>query len=265
MRLIIFLLFLTFTYPEVPAQEKTPVRIIAGAGWAHIGIRDKGISPLYYNGSHTLITSSINFGGDSISNNVEINFLFGNVTPAIYPEQTSSRMKSLKGGFNYSHMRVVTSFFNGKANLYLGGKLDLQFAWYKHNQMTNSSENSYSLNTLNASTLFSYPLTIKDRDYNIELCLFLPLAAAVLRPSYSYIKPAGFIDHTAGRTKSVINSFEVLTLDKFYGAGSEVSLKFIIRNSPVKIVYRWEYAGHNDVNRLDSATHGITLQRVFNF
>ena len=265
MRLILFLLFLTFTNREVPAQEKSPVRILAGAGWAHVGIRDKGISPLYYNGSHTLITSSLISGGDSMFNNVEINFLFGNITPAIYPKQTSSRMKSLKGGLNYSHMRFVTTFFSGKAMLHLGGILDLQFAWYKHNQMKNSSENSYSFNTLNASTLISYPLRINERNFNIEFRLFLPVAAAVLRPSYSYIKAGGFMDHSAGHTMRVINSFEVLTLNRFFGAGSEVSLKFIIGSSPVKIGYKWEYAGHYDINRLDSATHGITLQRVFNF
>lgn len=265
MRLIIFLLFLTLAFPDVSAQEKTPFRILAGAGWAHYGIRDKGISPLYFNGSHTIITSSLKLGGDSIFNNVEMNFLFGNITPAIYPEQTSSRMKSLKGGLNYSHMRLVTTFSNGKARLYLGGILDLKFAWYNHNQMTNSSENSYFFNTLNVSTTFSYPLIINERDCKIELRLFVPVAAAVLRPSYSYIKPAGFMDHSAGHTMSVINSFEYLTLNKFFGAGSEISLKFILGNNPVKVVYRWEYAGHNNINRLDSATHFIALQRVFNF
>ena len=235
-----------------------------GAGWAHLGLRDKGISPLYYSGNHLFITAGFNRGTEKVLNQLEVNLFYGNITPAIYPDQSLLQIQNLKSGISFSHMRFAGNLSGGKGLFFLGGIIGTQFTYYEHNQFANSAKNNFSFSTLNISSSLAYPLSLDEREGNLSLQVYMPVIALIVRPSYSYIRPEGFLDHSTGNFLSLLNSIEVTSLTRFFGLGSELSFKYNLRNnSALRVGYRWEYSGHNNINQLKTATHGIILQTFF--
>ena len=228
-------------------------------------MRDKGLSPLYYAGSHGNLNTSYQNRTDSLTWNLEINFLIGNISPAIYPEITSSKIRNIKAEINYSYLRFAKNIINENAKLMLGGMWKTQFANYKHNQFQNSSINNYFLNTLNLSGSLSYPLRKNERQYLLVLQTNLPLIAFIIRPSYAYIKPKGFLEHNRSNVQNIMNSIEVCPFNRFSGLSSYISIEYEIKNNnSLRIGYKWEYWSHQSSNILETATHGIIIQMVFN-
>lgn len=238
----------------------------AGAGWAYMGMRDKGITPLYYSGGHALFESGYYNRKDSVLNRIDISFMTGNMSPVIYPELTLSVMKSLKGNISYSHLRFAGALNRHNGKLFLGGNWKTQYAYYRHNLFTNSSRTSYFLSQINIDGLLSFEFDRNDKMWLLEFGLAMPLVTFIVRPDYAYIFPAGFLDHNSNTLQSAIQSIEIAAPHKFFGLASAVALEYKLRsNHALRIKYTWEYFGHHSSNMLNSATHGIGLQTLFNF
>ena len=264
LKVLTIFLFLFPVFTEGYSGEGKHRHLNIGAGWAHMGLRDKGISPLYYSGSHLFFASGFKHRTDSLLNHLEVNFLYGSITPAIYPGLTISQMQSFRAGISFSHMRLAGNLFGNKGKFFLGGIIGSQFTYYEHNQFANSAKNNFSFSTISISSSLSYPLSANERKYNLALQIYMPVIAFIIRPTYSYIQPEGFLDHNTGNLQSLFNSIEVSSLNKFLGLGSELSFKYRLRNNNgLRMGYRWEYSGHNNINQLKTATHGIILQTFF--
>ncbi len=264
LQLLTIFLFLFPAFAEGYSGEEKHLHLNIGAGWAHMGLRDKGISPLYYSGSHLFFASGFKRHTDSRLNHLEANFMYGGITPDTYQSLTTSQMQSFRTGISFSHMRFTGNLFGHKGKFFLGGNIGSQFTYYEHNQFVNSAKNYFSFSTISISSSLSYPLPANERKYNVALQLYMPVVAFIIRPAHSYIKPEGFLDHNTGNLQSFINSIEVASLNKFFGLGSELSFKYRLRNSnALRMGYRWEYSGHDNINQLKTATHGIILQTFF--
>ena len=264
LKVLTIFLFLIPVFTEGHSGERKHLHLNIGAGWAHMGLRDKGISPLYYSGSHLFFASGFKHQTDSLLNQLEVNFLYGSITPVIYPGLTISQMQSFRTGISFSHMRFAGNLLGNKGKFFLGGIIGSQFTYYEHNQFANSAKNNFSFSTISISSSLSYPLPANERKYNLTLQLYMPVVAFIIRPAHSYIKPEGFLDHNKGNLLSLLNSIEVASLNKFFGLGSELSFKYRLRNNnALRMGYRWEYSGHNNINQLKTATHGIILQTFF--
>ncbi len=260
-------IFLFPVFIEGYSEDRKQRHFYVGAGWAHIGLRDKGISPLYYNGNHLFLTAGYNHRTEKTSNQLEANFLYGNITPTIstiYPGQNLLQIQSFKSGISFSHMRFAGNLSGDKGFFFLGGIIGSQFTYYEHNQFANSAKNNFSFSTFNISSSLAYPLSLNARECDLSLQIYMPVIALIIRPTYSYIRPEGFLDHNTGNLQSLLNSIEIVSLNKFFGLGSELSFKYKLRNnSALRFGYRWEYSGHNNINQLKTATHGIILQTFF--
>lgn len=261
------LILLLSVFTEIYPTENKTRYISTGGGWAHMGLRDNGISPLYYSGNHPCFYAGFQSRTDTTRNSLKIGLLYGSVTPSIYPQLTSSEMKIIKPVVSYSHMRLAGNFFNGKGKLFLGGVMETQFASYEHNRLTNSARNNYFFSTLNISSSLSLSLFTKEmREIKLHAGLFIPVVVFAVRPSYAYIKPAGFLDHETGHLQSLIKSVEISSLNKFIGTDSYFSLGYKTKNNNIiSIGYSWEFFDHNTANRLESSTHMLTLKTMFNF
>jgi hypothetical protein len=238
--------------------------LLLGGGWTHYGIRDMGISPLYYSGSHFSGNTGFQIQGERSRNMIDISFITGTVEPAINPVFTQSRMKNLKGELNFTHLRNGGSVAGTKAKWFMGGSWNTQFAYYKHNQYTNSAINHFLISSLGVSSMVSYPIV--DNRLLMTVRVNVPLVAAIVRPGYAYIKPRGFMNHENSYLESLINSIELSTLNRFSGFSTGFSTEYAFGNNSILLIgYRWEYIGHNDSNTLKLATHGIFFQKIFNF
>ncbi len=227
-------------------------------------MRDNGLSPLYYTGNHGLLNISYQSRTDSRTSNLEIEFLIGDITPSNYPELSLSEIRNNKTAIRYSYQRLAPNVMeHGK--LFLGGKWETQFAYYIHNQFENSSMNNFFINTLNLSGSLSYPLKTNEQKYLMIFQADLPIVAFIVRPSYAYIKPKGFLDHSQPDIQKLMNSIEVSSFDRFSGMSTGVSFEYRLKNNhSLRIGYNWEYWNHQNSNPLKSATHGIMLQTMFN-
>lgn len=261
--LLIFL-FIIPVFTESYSKQKTNRYLNIGAGWGHMGLRDQGISPLYYSGNHLFITAGYSKVKDKYVNHLGADLLHGNITPTKYPDPDFSQMNSFRAGVSFSHMRSAGSFASNKVKIFLGGIIDSRFTFYEHNQFINSAKNNFSFSTLSLGKSFIYPFPVNGKQHKIELLIHMPVIALIVRPNHSYISPQGFLDHSTGNFQSVLNSIEVASLNRFFGLGSELSFKYQFRNNnALGIGYRWEYYGHENFNQLKTATHGIVLQTFF--
>jgi hypothetical protein len=252
------------TIPE-PGKETKNNHLIFGAGWASLGIRDMGMSPLYYSGSHFYGNAGHLIRRDNYLSALDIRFLYGTIYPGIYPELTSSGMNSLKAGGSYSYLRLTGSFAEGEGKLFTGGTLNSQFGHYKHHRFTNSAINQYFATTLGISGLASYPIELGQKQFLVVFHTHVPLVAATVRQAFAYIKPSGFLDHETGNFQSFFKSIDIHTLNNFFSLETVISIEYRFENDNAwRIGYRWEYFGHYNYNVMKSATHGIFIQTLLN-
>lgn len=259
--LAIYLFSITLYAGGVSARH-----ISIGGGYANPGMRDTGLSPLYYSGGHFMANAGYLKLTDSLAINLEISFITGTMTPGSSPEPDRSQLKNLRGGIRFSYHGIARSIIDGRGKLRIGGSLETHYANYRHDKFINSAVTNYFFSTISLSGSLSYPLNINDRGYQIELHASLPLAALSIRPSYSYILPAGFLEHNRGAVMQIINSMELSSFNRFFGLNTGASIGYKLKNNHIiKIYYSWEYLSHRDFNTLESITHRIALLTFINF
>jgi hypothetical protein len=237
-----------------------------GGGWAWSGIRDEGLSPLYYSGNHVYAESGIR----SISNTrllrSDIGFSTGIISPGINPELTDSHMRNFIFRSNIAYLRHTGKAYNDGFAVFLGGSMGNELTYYRHSQFINNSVTVYSVNTVNIDSQVTYRFAHNRRNYLVTLRTYLPVLSFIVRPDFAYIMPSGFLDHNSGNLKSLLTSIEVSTLNRFYGLNSSLSFEYILKNNnALRIQYTWQFSDHINQNRLTTAMHGIMLQTMFNF
>jgi hypothetical protein len=237
-----------------------------GGGWAWSGIRDEGLSPLYYSGNHVYAGGGVR----SISNTrllrAEIGVSTGIISPAINPELTDSHMRNFILRTNFSYLRHTGRSYNEGFAFFLGGSIGNELAYYRHSQFINNSITVYSVNTVNIDSQLTYRFAHNRRNYMVTLRTYLPVVSFIVRPDFAYIMPSGFLDHNSGNLGSLLSSIEVSTLNRFHALNSNLSFEYLLsNNNAIRIHYSWQYSDHRNQNRLTTAGHGIMLQTMFNF
>lgn len=265
-KIIYLFIILSLVCNQGYAGNEKNRHLVFGGGWTYLGLRDQGLSSLYYDGGHAYINAGYLNRVEDKTNSVNFSFLTGKITPAINPELTASEMKIIGAEINVSQMRSAGTLINGKGFFLIGGSSETVLTNYEHNQFTNSSLTNLFFSTLNLSSSLSYPFIRDEQKYLLEFQMHLPLVAFIIRPSYAYIKPAGFEEHTTGNLQSLINSIEVSTFNVFSRISSQLSLEYPLKNNnALRIEYRWKYFSHHNDNPIKSASHGIIVQTMFNF
>lgn len=252
------------TYADSTDRFKSR-HITGGGGWAWHALRDMGMSPLYYSGSHIYGLAGYEAKSRKLIHQFSAGFIAGAVSPSIYPELTGSRMKSITADAGYSFFMLAGGFGSERGKWFLGGTLAGQFAYYRHNLFTNSAVNQYFLSSAGINSRLSYPFGNPGREFTMVLQVHIPIVTAVLRNSYAYIKPSGFLDHDNGKIESFFESLEVFTVNRFSGAGTSLYIEYMMQNYNIwRFGYRWDYFSHRNVNHLEAATHGLYLQLMLN-
>ncbi len=264
---LFILLFLFLLSSNLYAETDKKRYLNLGGGWAYSGLRDMGLSPLYYDGNHGFLSAGMNTERANRYNSFDIVFVAGNISPAINPELTDSEMLNMIVDIDFSHLRPAGSLFgNNNVKLFLGGSIRSELANYRHNLFVNNALTAYSISTLNLNGRITYSFKRNERNYLLAFHTQLPLAAGIIRPSYAYIIPSGFLNHSNGNFQGVISSMEFSTVNRFFRLNSSISLEYSLKNNNAfRIYYKWEYFNHKNENQLTSATHGIGLQTMFNF
>jgi hypothetical protein len=260
-----FLAFLILVSPPGFSETGKSRHFNLGGGWAWSGIRDEGLSPLYYSGNHVYVNSGLHSRTDTRLFFADIGFVTGVITPAINPELTDSHMRNINLQLNIAHLRQAGTLLND-FSLFLGGSIGSEFAYYRHSQFVNNYITVYSINTVNLDSRISYRFAVNQRECVIAFRTFLPVVSFLIRPDFAYIMPSGFLDHSSGNLKGLANSLEISSLNRFFSLNSNLSFEYILGNSnALRVHYTWQYSNHKNQNRLTSATHGIVLQTMFNF
>ena len=271
---LLFLIICLTCLPGVQGNDSTYIDssgtgkfryITGGGGWAWHGLRDMGMSPMYYRGSHIYGITGYEARNENLIQFIYAGLLSGAVSPSIYPELTGSRMKSVIADASYSFLRQAGNFGNERGEWFLGGTFSGQFAFYKHNLFSNSAVNQHFLSTAGINSRISYPVGNSRRELTMVFQIHVPLLAAVLRNSYAYIKPDGFLVHENSNIESFYKSLEVFTVNKFSGVRTDLFVEYRLQNSNAwRLGYQWEYFEHRNVNLLKAARHGLYLHLMLN-
>jgi hypothetical protein len=264
-----FILF-ALVFSQVPAtaipNEVSVRKLDIGTGWSNMGLRDRGISPLYYTGNQALITTRITGDRDSVINRAGISIMHGRISPALENADEPPSMITVNIAVSFSHLRKLSGLMKSAGRISLGGSVKSQFLFYEHNRMSNSSSNNLFVTTFNLKGKISYPVRIFRGSPEISFSAVLPLAAGIVRPSYSYIKPEGYLEHQDSNISKLLNSIEISTINRFAGTGMETAISYATgKGNNIIISYSWDYFEHSQVNRLQSAVHGIIIRYSFNY
>ncbi len=249
---------------EAYAGNNAKRHIGFGGGWEVGGLRDRGISPLYYSGHHALARAGYYYISDSTLAGISTNFSWGRIIPAIYPGPDGSEMKSIRGSLDFRLLRYAGNLFGEKIRLHAGGTMASSFGFYEHNNLMNSARKSYSFSTINVTGSLSGDINITGRDFRVSFTAGIPVLSFIVRPAHSYIKPDGFLDHNTGKLRSLFSSIETASMKSYTGAGTEISVEHTLDSgNKVRLAYRWQYSDHRSVNRLETGMHGISVKTLF--
>ncbi len=262
----IFYLLTLIAFPLLTeAKTDSPAAKFLGtaAGYTYGGLRDYGISPLYYGGHHITGEAGYYLYKDSILFNIEAGFSHGTVRPSIYPGPDGSKMKSIKAGADINYMRYAGSI-GERAKIFAGGIMVSRFGFYEHNNLMNSAKTNYIYSTINAGGKLTREIDAGSGRYMLLVTVDVPVLAFITRPAYSYIKPEGFLNHNTGNIRSFFSSIEISSINRFTGIGTNVEIERKLSNgNTVRLGYSWEFFDHKNSNRLKSALHGITIKKFF--
>lgn len=263
--IVTLLILIGLPYSTGANTEEPATKYIGiGAGWTYGGLRDHGISPLYYSGHHASGEAGYHIYSDSLLAHVEAGYSHGSISPSIYPGPDGSKMKSIKARADFQYLRYTGSVAGGRVKVYAGGMLTSRFGYYEHNNLMNSAKKNYIFSTLNLGAGLSREINIGAGKSMILFTFDLPVISLILRPSFSYIKPEGFLNHNTGNLQSVFSSIELSSLNRFAGAGTSLAIERKLNSgNMIRLGYRWEFFDHKNSNRLKSTLHGLSVKTFF--
>ncbi|TVR74184.1 MAG: hypothetical protein EA408_03205 [Marinilabiliales bacterium] len=249
---------------ETYAGNSAKRHIGFGGGWQAGGLRDRGISPLYYSGHYGLAQAGYYYISDSTLAGISTNFSWGRIIPAIYPGPDGSEIISIRGSLDFQLLRYAGTLTGEKIRLHAGGTMTSNIGFYEHNNLMNSAKKNYSFSTLNVTGSISDAINIMGRDFMVSFTASIPVISFIVRPSQSYIKPEGFLDHNTGNIRSFFSSIEIASLNRFAGAVTETAIERTLSSgNKIQLGYKWQYFSHMNENRLESAMHGISIKTFF--
>ncbi len=235
-----------------------------GAGWTYGGLRDYGISPLYYSGHHASGEAGYLIYSDSLMVQIEAGYSHGTISPSIYPGPDGSKMKSIKASADLHYLRYAGSIAGDRIRIYAGGMLTSRFGYYEHNNLMNSARKNYIFSALNLGGGLAREINAGSGRSMIIFTVEVPVVSLIMRPSYSYIRPEGFLNHNTGNLESFFSSIEISSVNRFTGAGTSLAIERKLNSgNKLSLRYRWEYFDHKNPNRLKSALHGLSIKTLF--
>lgn len=224
-----------------------------GLGYAFQTVKDNSFSPVSYSGNLGLISTGYYSQNENWLSLLDISGFGAFLYPNVNRENNFNSALSISGRISYS---MAYKVYNNDQWLIFAGLLNHNVWDYR--EISSFSNNSFNFNGffsggLNSSAQRKFKLW--NQEFGFQYTLGLPLATYSLRPGY--IKP--FIGDDIGST-------EFYFLGDYFALDSKTELFWKLNESNLlRLSYQWEYNELNALNKVQVASHFITLSTIFGF
>ncbi len=263
LKTIIALLYLLLLAHTGCAENNRWLSAGTGAGFVHT--QDQGFSPLIYGGLQW--TSTISFHKESINSRTFLSYQY------LTGQMTTSRTHVMQSAMDHSAMIVAAGYTRRISGIsadnriiMVGSRLTAQYTSKLHHKFRNSERQNYLLSHISLQLSLLQHIIIFDRAFCIEADASFPLLTYVVRHSYSYPLPEGWLGHTPQRFSNYITNGRFLTWPDYAGLGIYAGLtRTILNGHAIGLGYQWQYNQLTVSNPLKSASHQLVVKTMFSF
>tara|TARA_B100001245_G_scaffold236676_1_gene229702 strand:+ start:5130 stop:5897 length:768 start_codon:yes stop_codon:yes gene_type:complete len=224
-----------------------------GLGYAFQTVKDAALSPVSYSGNLGLIQSGYYFQDEKWLSQLDISGFGGFQYPDVNPENNPNR----------------TTLFAGRAHYSLSYKLGEVQQWallagiLSHNVWDYREVRLYSNSEANFNGMFAAGVQLTAQKqfnwfgdtFGVQYGLGLPIGCYYMRPGY--VKPF-FADEIAAR--------DLAFWGDYFALDSRTDLYWQVSQSNwLKLTYQWEYTQLDISNKIQTATHLLSVSTIFKF
>jgi hypothetical protein len=248
-----------------------------GLGLNNHGVRDKGTSPLIYDGFLPSFHLEYFIKGTKFLGIAENSFSIGYLKTRNYPTFDSNRATSYNEDLSLRTYFEIGKSKNSVTRYYLGGDLNLLANIRINDKFNNASLNYEFIASLAPSFLVEYKTGWKakstnsrlfgfkkrDREIYLQFSTSVPLLSDILRPGYVTIND--FVDNTNNAIN--INNFKFASINKLFIVNNRFTVYYMLHNlNMLKLEYKFGYFNYaQPLDPVQGFYSSIMLSIVFRF
>ena len=224
-----------------------------GLGYSYQSVLDQAMSPVTYNGHFGQLQIGYYDQNNLWISDFDLSALGGLQRPVSLRDETNRQTLSGLARLRYTLARQFTTF--GRWRFFAGLSSLNSFDYRNHNQYRNSESNYIALFSLGPSAGVQREFELFQQNWGLQVFMDVPLTGYYLRPGY--IKP--FFNGDIG-------SKGFVWWGDFFMLNTRSDLIYYLPNgNQLRLSYQWEYLGLQPLNKVQTATHQISLCAVFRF
>lgn len=224
-----------------------------GLGYAYQTVKDNSVSSVSYSGNLASLSTGYYSQSEHWLSILDISGFGAFLYPNVNRENNTNSAISISGRLSYSMSYQVSKW---KEWRFFAGLLSHNVWDYR--DVSRFSNNSFNFNGFisgGISLASQKTFDLWNRKFGFQYTLGLPFSTYALRPGY--IKP--FIGDDIGST-------EFYFWGDYFALDSKTELFWKINDhNLIRLSYQWEYNQLNALNKVQVASHFITLSTIFGF
>ena len=224
-----------------------------GLGYAFQTVKDAALSPVSYSGNLGAINSGYYHQDEKWLSQFDLTGFSGFQTPDVNPENNANQATLISARAHYSLSYKVYEAGNW---VFLAGILSHNSWDYRDVRFyANSSANYTGMFAAGLQLTAQKPFQLFGDKFGLQYGLGLPVGCYYLRPGY--IKPF-FAEEIASK--------EFAFWGDYFALDSRTDLYWKLTSSNwLRLSYQWEYTQLDVLNKVQTATHLLTVSTIFKF
>lgn len=224
-----------------------------GLGYGFETVKDASLSPVSYSGNLGRISIGYYYQNEKWISMFDISGLAGQQYPDVNPESGYRNTLTILGRGTYHLSRRILNKNNW--SVFAGIISHNTWDYREHSRYSNSTTNYTGLFSLGPVITLQKPFELFNKNFTLSYQLGLPVGTYYLRPGY--VKP--FLN------ESIYNKGFAFWGD-YYTIDSRADLIWTLKDgNQLRLSYNWDYSQLDLLNKVQLATHQLTISTVFKF
>lgn len=251
---------------QYPYAQNTGHYLNFNTGLTHVSTRDKGFSPLVYQGTLFRVDFGYHHYHTKFIDKVDLIGNAGRITSAIFEEYPGSYQIAANFSLRYDHQRLLKKIEKPGINLYLGGAFNSLVAGRLSSYGFNNSFNYDWITYLAVAASVYKRIKIKKKVADVYGQLTLPFVAFVVRPAYASSLPEGWLKQDVEPFKDLLDSGYFTSWNNLQLVHIDLGFTYYLKpNNGLRVGYEWQFYNYDriEVNEISSAIHSLYLSFLF--
>jgi hypothetical protein len=247
----ILLIFLLMFPRLLIADERT---FDLGANYNFFRLRDKGMSPLLYDGPGFGISGFYTLLKRDQLHLLRANIFYGKIK---HHQRYFGPLLNSRISLEYSYLRTFSEGEN--VSLKAGITNEFVTAFRYHPWFLNSAFNYDIFLTASPSFYAAKKVPAGAAVLNFDYQLYLPLLAFVIRPAYAMPLPDGLQTFDSEYQPAILRSINVMTINRFLRFQNRISASAPLGRNALRMSYEWGFYRIRTNNEVTVANHAFTI------